>query len=1096
MSVRDRVAIYSEKNLRSRVVRFTCVAAVLGFAACTDSAQHELANESSTTLEVSGDKQPSFSRALGIGTYLVEVRERDIDLRVLIDAAAAHAELEDEVPRHGVHFKVVEISTPTELRIVVRSADHPSKRGTALVRVARWRRAQAAPPSELELGYTAFGTAGEHTALATPESWARAADQLHEASTHFETARAESAHAQAEYALANLQYLGRDEWAAAVRAAGAAGDAYDAANDEVGVNNAGTVRAAAELELAAGMDAGTQRAEQRGLYESADRRLREAAEFFDAHELPIRAAYAVNMRGIRALNVGNYEEAGDLFEAAVARARANDDVGEEARSLGNLAWVNNRRGFIAKAAAEYAALLPLIDRDRQPYQYAAALGNYGFCLIALGDFDRASAMHTEALNLYTVRGKEAERATELAALGGLYFRLGDTERALETLRAASAAQEKLGDRTAQASTLRVAGNAASTLGNHQEAIEFLRDSAKIDGNTTSVARTRVLIAGELRILGDLRGAETELAAPLTSDNRMVHANALDERARLRIAQRNLPAAIADLRAADAQFKILGLDFNRIDTNTALSQALLATRDVAGASVAADEAVSIVNRIRVKSANPEWRARFLSARYSPYEARIAADFAAGATDDPVASWRGFRTAEEVRARSLADQLAFNPARGSSIETAGEAELRARLTSQQLRLETRMQKQPPDDPATLELRRAIEETRAQMDTSRVAVATTELRLPESLQELQKKLPPDTAVLAYFVGDAATHGWLLRRGELRHATLPGRVEIESSVAAVVGAQRRIDDARVSETRLSTILLGRLLDDVHESRMLVIPDGPLNALPFAALRLPGSTSDLLIDRFVLGYAPSLALALRTRHQSQTRPTRVAVISDPVYAPDDQRLMLAARESGSTLRGPPQPSANNLTRLPFSALEAQAVIRSINSADTIQLTGFDATPARVLELSSTDLAVLHFATHAVARRDAPEQSALYLSEYARDGSLMPESRLTASDIARRGLHAQVVVLSGCATADGGELRGEGVLGLTYGFLANGSRSVVAALWPVEDASTARFMEQFYLAYRASGRAADAVRIAQLKTRATAPAAGWSSFVVRANEFP
>jgi CHAT domain-containing protein len=227
-----------------------------------------------------------------------------------------------------------------------------------------------------------------------------------------------------------------------------------------------------------------------------------------------------------------------------------------------------------------------------------------------------------------------------------------------------------------------------------------------------------------------------------------------------------------------------------------------------------------------------------------------------------------------------------------------------------------------------------------------------------------------------------------------------------------------------------------------------------------------------------------------------VAVISDPVYAADDQRLMLAARESGGTFRGPQQPSVNNLTRLPFSALEAQAVIRSINSADPIQLAGFDATPARVLQLSSIDLAVLHFATHAVARRDAPEQSALYLSEYARDGSLLPESRLTANDIARRGLHAQVVVLSGCATADGGELRGEGVLGLTYGFLANGSRSVVAALWPVEDASTARFMEQFYLAYRASGRTADALRVAQLKTRAAAPAGGWSSFVVRANEYP
>jgi len=73
---------------------------------------------------------------------------------------------------------------------------------------------------------------------------------------------------------------------------------------------------------------------------------------------------------------------------------------------------------------------------------------------------------------------------------------------------------------------------------------------------------------------------------------------------------------------------------------------------------------------------------------------------------------------------------------------------------------------------------------------------------------------------------------------------------------------------------------------------------------------------------------------------------------------------------------------------------------------------------------------------------------------------------------------------------------LTYGFLANGSHSVVASLWPVEDASTARFMSEFYRAYRTSGRAADALRTAQLRSRASSASGVWSSFVVRANEFP
>ncbi|HYJ40158.1 MAG TPA: CHAT domain-containing protein, partial [Steroidobacteraceae bacterium] len=242
--------------------------------------------------------------------------------------------------------------------------------------------------------------------------------------------------------------------------------------------------------------------------------------------------------------------------------------------------------------------------------------------------------------------------------------------------------------------------------------------------------------------------------------------------------------------------------------------------------------------------------------------------------------------------------------------------------------------------------------------------------------------------------------------------------------------------------------------------------------------------------------LAMEKARPAKSHNTRVAVISDPVYAADDRRLRIAQGGGAGTLRGARRASPNNLTRLPYSALEASAVTKAFGSADTIQLSGFDATAERVLKLPSSELAVLHFATHAVARQDSPEQSALFLSEYTPEGAQLPDSRLTANEISRSGLRADVVVLSGCATGDGSALRGEGVLGLTYGFLANGSHSVVATLWPIEDASTARFMNEFYQAYRGSGRAADALRTAQLRTRSSAAPAVWSSFVVRANEFP
>jgi CHAT domain-containing protein/tetratricopeptide (TPR) repeat protein len=1098
MSVRDRVAIYLEMLSRSRVLQIVCVGWFASVSACSNGARQDPVVEFSTEVDVAAGQQPAVTRTLQAGAYLLEVREQEIDVRTVIDAGGMHVELEDQTPRHGSVFKVVRLGEPAALRIQLRSVDHHTKTGRAVLTVARWKGALPAQPSELELGFQAFGDANEQAALDKPETLARAADRLHEALIRFGAAGDDAASAAAAYELANVQYA-RDDWMAAVRATETATEAYNSADDRTGIQNAAALRGAAELELASGMNAGTQRAEQKRMYEAADRRLAEAAAFFATHNLPVRAEYAVNMRGIRALNVGDYDSADKLFSQAVEMARANNDVSEQTNALGNLAWVHYRRGFVAQAAREYEKLLPVIDKDLHSYQYAVLLANYGFALIALGDFDRALEVHTEALELYTKVGDQDERATELSALGGLYFRMGDAERALETLRAAIVAQEQVSDARGLASTLRIAGNASAALGLHAQSLDYLRKSAQIDANPQSVARTSVLVAGELRALGKLPAAEAELAVPLASANALVRANALEERARLRSAQRDQRAAIADLRAADQQYVALGLEFNRIDANTELSRLLLAQNDLVAAAAAADEAISIVGRIRAKSANPEWRARFLSARYSPFEARIAVELADNKGDVEGAAWRAFRTAEDVRARSLADELAFDARGGMRTLDANAEALRARLTSQQLRLETRMQRQEADESGTLEVRRSIEETRALIDRDRLAhggVAAGDHALADSLQQIQKRLPPETAVLAYFVGDYATQAWLLSKRDLQHATLPGREPLQRAVDAAVDELRHPGTGEKAERRLAAMLFGELLEQATEKRILVIPDGPLNGLPFAALPVAAHEQILLVDRFVLSYAPSLALALAPPRQARAHPTRVAVVSDPVYAPDDRRLHLASSGNGGNFRGAAPPSANQLTRLPYSALEAAAVTKAFGSVETIELSGFDATTARVRQLPTNDLAVLHFATHARARRDSPEQSALYLSEYGSDGKLLQDSVLTAGDITRSGLRADVVVLSGCATGDGGELRGEGVLGLTYGFLANGSQSVVAALWPIEDASTARFMSEFYRAYKASGSAAEALRTAQLRVRASASPQVWSSFVVRANQFP
>ena len=152
----------------------------------------------------------------------------------------------------------------------------------------------------------------------------------------------------------------------------------------------------------------------------------------------------------------------------------------------------------------------------------------------------------------------------------------------------------------------------------------------------------MLIAGELRALGNLRGAERLLAQVLLTRNEPTRADALAERARLRELQRRDAEALADLREADAIYARLKLDFNRIDTSSALAMALLDGRRRAAARHARPIPRSAIEtRIRVNSANPEMRARFLSASYAPYEARIEADLAGAAPRDPAAIWEAFR-----------------------------------------------------------------------------------------------------------------------------------------------------------------------------------------------------------------------------------------------------------------------------------------------------------------------------------------------------------------------------------------------------------------------------------------------------------------------
>lgn len=1053
--------------------------------------------EYSTELRVDGSREMSFKRHLRAGEYLVEVRERDIDLRVRVDSGDQHTELADAYQRHGLHRMVVSLPEAASVRVTLASVDQRNWRGAAAVRILRWPQAPpGVPPDQRLLGYTAMGKANALIARTDSESWRAALLSMRQATVHFAAANDPQALAEVEYQRSAVELNLLADFADGSRSAASAQAHFARAGDATGEARAAVLRALHDFNIASGMGPDVPRSEQRALLDAAVLRLQTSQLFFEANEMHTDAIGALYASCNRDQVLGEYERAAPVYRAIRARAGARGDKLFVVRATQNLALIAGRQGNIAQSVAMLDELLPLIERERDPELYASLISDLGSGLVALGEFDRALMLHTEALELFTARGNESQTARELAALASIQFRSGNVERALATIESALPLYERASNQADHVAALRLAGNAAAELGQHKVALDYLRRAEHHDVNSITIDRTRVLIAGELRALGDLRGAERLLSQVLLTSNEPRRADALAERARLRKLQRRPAEALADLREADSIYARLKLDFDRIDTSAALAMALLAAGDVQQARRAADIAVAIETRIRVNSANPELRARFLSASYAPYEARIEADLANATPRDSTAIWQAFRMAEAIRARSLTDRLAHSRGAHRLSRDAESERLRERLTALQVELDRRMRTENIDDADIHQTRRLIDEVSARLETRMLGQSGVQTAsnpgIADSLESVQAALPADTAVLAYFVGDHRSHGWLLSRSELRHSVLPGRRQLAELVGAFVRRQR--DGAMTPDASFAP-LLGNLLVGVDAKRLLVLPDGPLNGLPFAALPLiRGDRRELLIDRFVVSAAPSLALALRPPARASSAQARIAVISDPVYTPDDRRLTVATSVTAN-YRGGEGPS-ERLARLPYSAIEARAVVGAFKGADVIELAGFNATAHRVIELSNHGLDVLHFATHAVARRDAPEQSALFLSEFAADGSQLTSDRLTVDDIARSGLRADVVVLSGCATGDGRELRGEGVLGLTYGFLANGSHTVVASLWPVEDALTARFMEEFYATYRISGSAPEALRIAQLRARGTSGSAVWSSFVVRANELP
>jgi CHAT domain-containing protein/tetratricopeptide (TPR) repeat protein len=365
---------------------------------------------------------------------------------------------------------------------------------------------------------------------------------------------------------------------------------------------------------------------------------------------------------------------------------------------------------------------------------------------------------------------------------------------------------------------------------------------------------------------------------------------------------------------------------------------------------------------------------------------------------------------------------------------------------------------------------------VDASRVTLDAIAGELPDSSTALielvtGRGVQPTTALV------------VTKRGEYAVTMLPID-DMRDDIARLLAVIESDRSDSAASARLGSELLGPALRRLPAgvTELVIVPEDALYRVPFAALRVNGRR---VVERFAVHVAPSAAVALALwGERAPPGPARMLAFGDPRFPRDDARDPPATRAHFAAFA-----SLGGLTSLPASAAEVQAAVRWFPKSEA--LVGAAASESNLKRARLEQYRLVHFATHAQVDERAPGRTAIALAAGGGEDGFV-----TSADLGSLNLNADLVMLSGCSTALGLIVGGEGILGLTGPLLQAGSHSVVATLWPVSDRGSADFVQSFYRFLASGMRATDALRSAQLESIAHgAPPRDWAAFELTGDGF-
>ena len=874
---------------------------------------------------------------------------------------------------------------------------------------------------------------------------------------------------------------------------------------------------------------------------------------------------------VRALQ-GNIAEALHYYDAVLKIRRAERDRHGEARTLNAMGGAQDILGEPIMAKDLYMQALPLWRTIGDRANEANTLNNIGKLEDTLFEWESAQIHYSQARLIYeSIPNPDVATRRKLADLTDniafSYLAIGELDQAVRTYEGNLTLRRELKEPRGEGFTEASLGYAYFLSGNVNEAMVHYERALPLQ---RSVKDPR--IAQTYTVVGMVHVSRNEIERGLkyyhdalavqqnpTSRDAQGEANTLEKMG-------EAFALLGDLsKARDNYLKALDLSRKIRDPNVeALAQFSLAKLEQsAGRLIEANEhidnAIKIIESLRTNILSRRLRLSYFSLKNDFYGLGIDIKMAGGSEAAIAAA---FSLSERARGRNLIDMLAE-----ARIEAPGlspdlvsrEKQMRQRLNAKASRLTQLLLEHAPQDQIA-RVNRDIAELTGQYDKLEASIkaknspyiALTRVE-PMSLKEIQTELDDQQLLLEYALGEKRSYVWVLTRDSVAAFDLPPREQIEAVARRVVRAltarnreepgetfQQRIarenqadKDYLIAANELSALIIEPVAATLGQKRLVIVPDGALQFIPFAALpllkaaRSPNSTAiaQTLIDQHEIVSLPSASVLILQRRElanRQAAPHSIAILADPVFDAQDQRVLAAANrlrkgvtassQKGQTVKELPASSTKSnetlvnalrdiglnadgkLRRLSKSRGEAIDISRLVPQNEALTALDFKASRETVLSGELSKYRYVHFATHGVLSLEHPELSGIALSMVDEKGQKQ-DGYVRLYEIYNLNLPAELVVLSACETGVGKQIRGEGLIALTRGFMYAGAKRVVASLWKVDDSATAALMTHFYKEmFTNDKRPAEALQSAQIhisRQKRWQSAYYWAGFVLQ-----